>query len=491
MCNAFRTTGIFMLLSISTNILTAQPTNPTYSAEIETRIKQVENGLAGWVQEQDNKTNWKLTDRMNFYKVNGVSIAVIKDYKIEWARGYGWADTADKRAVHTQTLFQAASISKSLNALGVLQLADKKKLDLHTDINTYLHSWKFPESSYTGTKKVTVAHLLSHTAGLSVHGFPGYEWKDSIPSDNDILDGKRPANTAAVRSVFEPGLRYQYSGGGTTISKKIIMDVSGQEYDLYMWKQVLQPLQMTHSFYTQPPPPRSFPYLSTAYYADGRPVKGNFHIYPEQAADGLWTNPTDLCKFIIETQLSIQGRSNKILSKEMINTMLTPYIDNSAALGVFIETKGGKKYFQHGGANEGFRCQYYGSLENGNGVVVMVNSDNGGIIQEIINSVATAYQWEGFYTPVVKKVVAVDVEKLKEYTGQYQVGNITLTVTLNNNRLSVSQNGNTPLNMYFTSDSEFFLYEVPASQSFLKNEQGKVDALLIKQGGREIKVKKK
>ena len=491
MCQRLTSNILLLVLLVSCNMVQSQQANPTYSKEIEDKIKQVENGLAGWVQAQGDKLTWSLEERMRFYKVNGVSIAVIKDYKTEWARGYGWADTADKRAVNAQTLFQAASISKSLNAMGVLQLADRKKLELYNDINTYLRSWKFPESSFTTAQKVTVAHLLSHTGGLSVHGFPGYEWKDSIPSDNDILDGKRPANTGAVRSITEPGARFRYSGGGTTISKKIIMDVSGQEYDLYMWKQVLQPLEMTYSFYTQPPPPRSFPYLSTAYYADGKPVKGNFHIYPEQAADGLWTNPTDLCKFIIEVQLSQLGKSNKILSKEMVATMLTPYVDKSAALGVFIDTRGGKKYFQHGGANEGFRCQYYGSLENGNGVVVMVNSDNGDIMQEIINSVAEVYQWEGFYQPVVKKTVSPEAAILKSYTGEYQLGIILFTITYNDNRLSVSQNGNTPFIMHFTSDTDFFLYEVPAELSFIKNEQGVTNTLLIKQGGGEYKAIKK
>jgi CubicO group peptidase (beta-lactamase class C family) len=482
----------FVLIVFFLNTCTSQETNPAYSKETEDKIKQVENGLSGWVQAEADKSagKWNLQDRMKFYKVNGLSIAVIHNYKIEWARGYGLADTTDKRPVNIRTLFQAASISKSLNAMGVLKLADKKQIDLHTDINTYLKSWKLPESAAANNKKITTAHLLSHTAGLSVHGFPGYDWKDSIPTDNEILDGKRPANTMPVRSVFEPGTKYQYSGGGTTISKKIIMDISGQEYDMYMWKQVLEPIGMTNSFYTQPPPPGSFPILSTAYYADGKKVRGNFHVYPEQAPDGLWTNPTDLCKYIIEMQLSLQGKSNKVLSKAMTDTMLTPFVDKSAALGVFIDRKGNEKYFQHGGANEGFRCQYFGSMENGNGVAVMVNSDNGNIMQEIINSVATAYQWKDFYTPVVKKIVPVKEEILKSYIGDYQVGELALTVIQQADGLYLSQNG-VPFKMIFTSDTDFFIFEVPAELSFQKNEQGVINTLFIKQGGQEYKLAKK
>jgi CubicO group peptidase (beta-lactamase class C family) len=465
--------------------------NPTYSKEIEEKIKLVENNLSAWAKLQDSKTAWNLQQRMKFHNIHGVSIAVISNYKIEWARGYGFADTADKRPVTPNTLFQAASISKSLNAMGVLQLADKKQIEIHKNVNDYLRTWKLPEDSFTSKTKVTVAHLLSHTGGLTVHGFYGYKWTDSIPSDSEILDGKRPANSAAVRSQFAPGLRFQYSGGGTTISKKIIMDVSGQAYDMYMWKQVMEPIGMSKSFFTQPPPPQAFRVLATAHRANGTPLKGKFNIYPEQAADGLWTTPTDLGKYIIEMQLSLQGKSNKVLSKEMTSTMLTPYIDKSAALGVFVNTRGNQKYFQHGGANEGFRCQYYGSFENGNGVVVMVNSDNFALVGEIINSVATVYEWKDFYTPQVRKEVKVPVEKLKTYLGEYRIDQHRFTFTLENDRLLVSQNGDKPLPLYFTSDTAFFIMEPPAADLEFVATDGKIDTLVIKQGGKEHKAKKK
>lgn len=480
----------FFILSVLVfNIASAQ--NPTYSKEVEERIKQVENNLSGWAKLENIKTGWNLQERMKVHNIHGVSVAVIRNYKIEWARGYGFADTADKRPVGVNTLFQAASISKSLNAMGVLQLADKKQIDIHEDVNKYLVSWKFPEDSFTRTTKLTTAHLLSHTGGLSVHGFPGYKWTDSIPTDNEILDGKRPANTPAVRSQFAPGLRMKYSGGGTTISKKIIMDVSGEAYDMYMWKQVLEPIGMRRSTYTQPPPPQAFKLLATAHSENGTPIKDKFHIYPEQAADGLWTTPSDLCLYIIEMQLSLQGKSNKVLSKEMTTAMVTPYIDAHAALGVFVEVRGGQRYFQHGGANEGFRCQYYGSIENGNGVVVMVNSNNGTIINEIINSVATVYEWKDFYRPTVKKEVKVPNEKLKAYAGEYQVGNFVFTFTLDNGHMFVSQNGGTRMPIFFTSDSTFFLLESPPADLEFITTDGKVDALLIKQGGQEHKAKRK
>ena len=457
----------------------------SYPKEVEENISKVEKGLTGWVKTPDG--DWTIQERMDFYRIPGVTIGVIRNYKLEWAKGYGYADTSDKRPVTTQTLFQAASISKSLNAVGALKLVDRKKIDLSKDINTYLRSWVFPyDTSKTHNVPITVSHLLSHTGGLSVHGFPGYKWSDSLPSDNDILDGRRPANTAAVRSEFEPGTRVKYSGGGTTISKKIIMDVSGMPYDKYMTEEVLRPLGMVSSFYTQPPPPGSFPHLATAYNRNGKPLKGKFHLYPEQAADGLWTNPTDLAKYIIEIQLSYEGRSNKVLSKEITQTMLTPIMEN-AALGVFIETRGDKKYFGHSGGNEGFRCQYFGSIENGNGVIVMVNSDNGGIIAEIINSVGNVYNWTNFSTQVSKAPIPIHVDTLARYEGTYQLEKILLKVVRKENTLYLIQDESPPAKMYFTSPADFFLKEVRADASFQKNPQGSVEAILIKQNGREFR----
>lgn len=470
-------------------LVTFSQNQPIYSREVEEKISRVENGLMGWVVTPDK--NWNLLERMAYHKVHGVSIAVIRNYKLEWARGYGYADTSDKRQVTSFTLFQAASISKSLNAMGALKLADRKKLDLQKDINSYLTSWKFPyDTAKSGKLPITVTHLLSHTAGLSVHGFPGYKWSDGLPSDVEILDGKKPANTAAVRSEFEPGARVKYSGGGTTISKKIITDLTGQPYDEYMAKEVLMPLGMVNSFYTQPPPPNAFPHLATAYYRNGNPIPGKFHLYPEQAADGLWTNPTELSSFIVEMQLSYQGKSNKILSKELTQKMVTPTIGN-AALGVFVDARGSRKYFGHGGANEGFRCQYYGSLEGGDGVVVMVNSDNGAIIPEILNSVATVYNWPDFTGQITKRTIPVHVDTLAKYTGTYTLDRITLKIIQKENSLFLAQDDSPPVKMYFTSQIDFFVKEVKAELSFVKNEQGIVDGIFIRQEGREFKAQRK
>jgi CubicO group peptidase (beta-lactamase class C family) len=459
---------LFLFL-VQTNCTESQTT--AYSPAVENRITRVENGLMSWIQTQDT-LRWSLKQRMDFYKIQGLSIAVINDGRIEWAKGYGWADSQEHRPVTEQTLFQAASISKSLNAVGVLKLVQDKKIDLNTDINQYLKSWKFPYDSVSKNKKITVSQLLSHTAGLSVHGFPGYPSGQKLPAITDVLDGKTPANTAPVRSEFEPGLKFQYSGGGVTVSQLIVTDITGQAYTDYMWENVLKPLGMTQSSFLQPPPAGKQQLLSSAYRTDGSPVEGRYHIYPEQAAAGLWTNPTDLCKYIMDTQLSFGGNSGKVLSTEMTRLRLTP-VDGSSALGVFIETRGAAKYFNHNGGNEGFACTYYGSTDEGKGVVVMLNSDNGAIMEEIVNAVASVYNWKDFYNPVFKKIIQVPDSILTSCTGKYMLNGEPVLITRENDKLFVNFRGMV-WNLYFTSITDFFVVEYKADFKFLRDSAGKV-----------------
>ncbi|MGH2648894.1 MAG: serine hydrolase, partial [Ginsengibacter sp.] len=315
----------------------------------------------------------------------------------------------------------------------------------------------------------------------------GYERGDTIPTIEQILDGKRPANSPPVRSMFEPGLRSEYSGGGITISQLIVTDITGEPYATYMQKNVLDPLSMTMSSYMQPPAKSEEKFLATAYRGDGKEIKGKYHIYPEQAAAGLWTNPTDLSKYIIETQLSLQGKSNKMLNTEMTKLRLTPYIDSSAALGVFILEKGGMKYFSHGGANEGFRSQYYCSFDGGNGVVIMVNSDDGSIINEIINSVATIYKWKDFYTPTVRKAIPVTASMLDAYTGRYVLNKDTVTITSDNGKTVLRVSNGEAYGLYFSTEVDFFSPELPVDLKFEKDSTGKVTDIYFKNQGGEFR----
>ncbi len=479
-----------LFFCIQTSILLAQ-NNTTYSKTVQAKIKKFENNINLWAKIEGKK--FTLADRMKFYNAKGLSIAVIKDYKIEWAKGYGWADSSEHRPVTINTLFQAGSISKSLNGVGLLKLVQEGKLELNVDINTYLKSWQFPYDSLSKGKKITLANLLSHSAGLTVHGFDGYEKGDTIPTLLQILNGEKPANNKPIRSMFEPSSKTKYSGGGTTISQLILQDITGQAYDTYMWNNVLNSMGMSESFYTQPPPTIKENLLATGYDNDGKVVKGKYHIYPEQAAAGLWTTPTDLAKYIIETQLSLQGKSNKVLSSETNKLRLTPYLNlgNDAAFGVYITKKGNEKYFEHSGSDEGFNAVYYGNMENGNGVVVMANSNNGDLVFEVANSLAFDYNWKDFFAQQSKKVVTVNSKILKSYTGKYNLYRNTIIITLEKEGLMLRFNNNLKQKMYFTSNTDFFIWEKAGTAfKFITDKNNTITGFDIDDNGNKMQVEK-
>ncbi|TCD23362.1 serine hydrolase [Pedobacter psychrodurus] len=382
-----------ILFLLSTNIFAQKPSH---------KFDLFENSVFHWDKSKNKK--WTLKERMNLYGVNAVSIAVVKDYKIEWTKAYGFADVDEKKMATPEILFQAGSISKSINSLGILKLVEEGKLALYDDINNYLKTWKFPYDDISNGKKISIADLLSHKAGLSVHGFYGYEIGRELPSTIQILDGLQPANSKAVRSEFEPGLNFEYSGGGTTITQLIIENTSGQTYEDYMSRNILVPLGMSHSSFNQPPIQQQIANFATG-YNNGKEVIGKYHIYPEKAAAGLWTNPTDIAKYIIETQLSLSEKSNKILSKEMSLKRL----ENS--FGVFLDDYNGVKYFRHSGGSDGFVCNYVASLNNGDGIIVMTNGMSMRLIDEIVNSIASINNWKNYPLIPQKESIALAIRK--------------------------------------------------------------------------------
>jgi CubicO group peptidase (beta-lactamase class C family) len=482
--------GYFFLLIILTFSVNGQPPN-------EEKIRAVENNLGGWVKIQ-NGAGWNILDRMAYYKVNGLSIAVIDNYKIEWVKEYGWADTAEKRKVTASTLFQAASVGKSIHAAGTMKLVENGRLDPDKDINTYLKRWKFPYDSISKRKKITTLHLLSNSAGLSVHGFDGYKWDHPLPNIIQILNGEPPSNSPPVRSVLEPGTKFLYSGGGYTISEMMVEDITGSMYADFIEKTVLKPIGMNQTYYHGGLTKEAKKNLATAYRFDGKPIGCKYHIYPENACGAsLWSTPTDLAKFIIELQLSLDGKKNKLLNAETTRMLFTPYVSNFYGLGFFIEKKGDEKYFHHTGLNEGFVSDYYGSMKGGRGVVIMANTDfasNSDITEEIINSVASIYNWNGFYKPVVKTEVKIQDNVFNQYTGVYKFDGVDQTVKV------YQQNGKpwfhdssspVPWLMHFTSDKDFFFHEIMFNNHvFSRDSAGNVDGFIIQANDGEFKVRK-
>ncbi len=450
--------------------LTAVTAQQHYSKAVNEQIARVETNLSGGLV-IDGKL-YNLSERMKQYNVAGLSVAVIDNYQIVWAKGYGYADKKEGRKVTTNTLFEPGSISKSLNAVGILQLAQQGKLDLYQDINQYLVNWKFPYDTVSHGKKITTAQLLSHTAGLSVHGFPGYQRDSVIPAVTDILDGRPPSNTEAIRSVTEPGKETRYSGGGILITQQMLADLTKQPYEQYMYEHVLHPLEMNNSSFNQPPAASQRKNLATGYKSNGNEVPGNYFVYPEKAAAGLWTTPTDICKYIVEMQQAYQGKSSKLLNQEMVKLHVTPY-KNDVAMGTFQQVRDGEKYFDHTASNEGFTGLFIGGLTNGKGAAIFVNSDDATIAFELVNSIALAYNWAGFKKPEQITTVPVNDTITSKYIGEYILDGFFSEIKKGKDGLYLWTDGINS-KMYFTSTTDFRNLELGGTKTFTFDSAGTV-----------------
>ena len=367
---------------------------PGGQSKDEARLHRIEATAAEIsMGEKEPPLRLDLNQLMKLYHVPALSIAVIDNFRIVWAQAYGAVETGSATPVTTHTLFQAGSISKPVAATGALYLVEQGKLSLDEDVNRKLKTWKVPDNDFTRGEKVTLRRLMSHTAGLTVHGFPGYDVNAPWPRLVQIFNGEKPANTAPIRVDLVPGTQFRYSGGGVTIEQQLMMDVTGEPFPALMRRIVLDKIGMTDSSYEQPLPPALAARTAAGTYADGRTVHGRWHVYPEMAAAGLWTTPTDLSKFAIEIAFSRQGKSNRVLSQEMTRQMLTPVLDE-AGLGFFLE-KNHPGQFGHNGDDEGFQALLTMNYESGQGAAMMADSENGIAAADLVlRRIAQEYGWK-------------------------------------------------------------------------------------------------
>jgi CubicO group peptidase (beta-lactamase class C family) len=409
-----------------------------------------------------------LAARMAELNVPAVSIAVIHKGHIEWARGFGITRTGGP-PVTDRTLFQAASISKPVFALAILRLADTGRVNLQADVNDYLTTWKIPNSPHTHPAPVTLRALLSHSAGTTVGGFRGYELNATLPTIDQILDGAPPANNSPVRVDTTPGSRYRYSGGGYVVAQAALQNVTGVSAARYLQQFVLNPAGMTLSTFEQPLPASRIVEIAWPYRADGSPVQGGPHVYPELAAAGLWTTPSDLARYALSIQAALQGkvklRKKTIISAAMARTMLTPVLDGHG-LGPRVGGRTSRKYFTHNGGNEGYRCLLV-AYEDGEGAVVMTNSDSGGMLmEEVMRSIASAYAWPDF-SPAVRTLAEVKPERLARLEGAYQLDDGSIYIVQRRaGRLEGREPGQAPVELFASSDRELFARSVDLVVAF-------------------------
>jgi len=299
-------------------------------------------------------------------------------------------------------MFQAASISKPVTAMAALRAVQDGLFSLDDDINDVLESWELDGGEFTRDRPVTPRSLMSHVSGLGDgFGFPGYDPTDPLPTTVQILDGHELSNVGPVFMERPPMTFMEYSGGGVTVMQLAIADARGRNFADIMRDDVLEPIGMVNSSFAQPITPEDDRNAARAHDDNGRSMGPKWHVYPEQAAAGLWTTPTDLARFAIEVQKSAVGRSNRVLSRAMVQEMLSPVGVGGYAVGLAVARLGEGWYFSHGGGNWGFRCTLLAHKVKGYGVVVMTNGRQGGALTgEIARRIQAAYQWVSLAEPV-------------------------------------------------------------------------------------------
>jgi CubicO group peptidase (beta-lactamase class C family) len=370
------------------------------------RLARVEAGLLPASVPGQEPLQLSIQRWMELYKIPGLSIAVFDKNTLVWAKSYGVKEAGSSAPVTIDTLFQAASISKPVTALAVLRYAEQGKWLLDANINDTLISWKLPDNEFTKEQKVTLRRLLSHTAGTTVHGFPGYSVNEPRPTLLQVLNGEKPANTAPVRVDLVPGSKTRYSGGGLLIVQQMMIDQLKKPFPQIMQEAVFSPLGLKHSTFEQPLPPALAATAATATDLGGESIEGHWHVYPELAAAGLWTTPSDLAAIAIEVSKAKAGTSQRVLSQRMAQQMLTP---QSGAFGLGFYPEGADR-FGHGGVNRGFQSDLIAFAGSGSGVVMMANSDNGMLLFErLAASVAAEYGWKSFSHRLNAPVFMVDL----------------------------------------------------------------------------------
>lgn len=338
---------------------------------------------------------WKLEERMAFWHVPGVSIAIIRSGKLVFARGYGVTRAGHKTPIDKDTMFSVGSLSKVGAAAITLRLKDAGKIELDRDVGTYLKTWKVPASAYALSSSPTLRGLMSHTAGFTVPGFADFLPGETLPTTIQTLNGVSPAKEDAVKLTFSPGSNSRYSGGGTTVLQLVLEDATKTGFEMLAQQHLFGPLGMKRSSYRNPLP-KSWNDVAAAHDANGQPVTmpQERQAMPQIAASGLWTTPSDYAKLMIALYEAWKAKPGAFLKDVTAHEMMTEVAGSRVGLGPFLTGSGMDRRFYHSGANDSYRAWMEMNLETGNGVVIFTNGTNGNRLwPEIQRAVATVEKW--------------------------------------------------------------------------------------------------
>jgi CubicO group peptidase (beta-lactamase class C family) len=453
---------------------------------IKDRIDKVINGLLpnSPISKKYSSPS-TLEERMEYYQTPGVSIAVINNYQIEWVKGFGVKEWKKNEPITSDTLFQAASISKPIFALAVMRLVQEGKIDLDEDVNNYLTSWKIPDIN-EWQPKITMRQLLSHSAGLTVSGFPGYLPTEEIPSLIQILNGEKPSNTGAVRVNIMPGMHFRYSGGGTTVAQLVIENILKKPFPTIMRELILNPFGMEQSTFGLHLPLDWQEHTAVGHSIKYQPLKHKWHIYPEQAAAGLWTNPKQLASLGIQLQKILMNNTEHVIHSSTLLEMLTPQTDSQMGIGFFLNENGHSMRFSHSGWNEGFVSQMSFYKEGGKGAVIMLNSNEAPLLSEIERAIAAEYNWPDYFNKKAEWIDLKDSDKDNVIGSYRSENNHTANIYAIDEKIYFTYVNHFPIQILPETLEKWSLSGLNTTLMLEKNTDGRVISFSIHQEGKNI-----
>lgn len=464
--------------------------NATPEHDHASLIERFETGLRPrYGTSNEDSPVWSIEERMAFHKVPALSIAVAIDGQLQWARAYGEIVQGSNRDVNTKTLFQAASLSKPVASVAALDLVAREKLALDQPVNEFLTSWQIPSSPFTEQTPVTLRHLLSHRAGTTIHGFRGYRPVEPIPTSIEIVQGMPPANTDAVVVNKLPGEGYRYSGGGFQIVQLLIEDITKEAFPDIVRDAVFEPLSLSRSNYAYPQPDRNAAIGHRG--ENSTPIDGSGFIYPEFAAAGLWTTPTELV--LLGCALSKDRTGAELLLPRELATQLIPDSADEAGLGFGLNNDGDGVAFVHNGHNPGFSARWVNYADGRASVAVLTNADTGGeLIREVLSGLGHIYGWkQDAY--VERETIELSPNWVDDIVGQYFFDSTSTTpaatITREYDQLWIEGQLTTRTRLYPLSSNEFFianglnmkLLEGETEVSFVLDIEGELELEKAKQ----------
>lgn len=452
---------------------------PVQETDADHRAERVADRLLLPIQVRGRRPDFRrIEDRMRVHRVPAVSVAVIERGEIQWSRAWGVADESNDGSATPDTRFQAASISKPLSALAVLRLVEAGRIELDEDVGEYLGGWDVPRADGV-SGAITSRALLSHSAGLTVHGFTGYRAGATVPSTVEILDGAGPANSPRVIATSLPGSEWRYSGGGYTVAQLLVETLTGRPFDSEM-RDILDELGMTNSTYAQPLPDSLAPVAAVGHRASRDPLEGRWHTYPEMAAAGLWTTAGDLALYAIAVGNWMRGETGGLLTPSMARTMVQPGL-GEWGLGPQTSGDGLDFRFHHGGANEGFRSELVYFPRRGLGAVILTNSDNGSpLIQEILAGIAQEYDWPAYRAQEIR-VLELTAAAGRQYAGRYRLEaapDVQVTTRWRRGRLELQIGDAEPSEIFYVARDRFVIASDGADLRFERDASGRVSAMI-------------